>query len=91
MLCAVQALFDLEATNAELKGDLRDLYIAGAKEVSDALLQIECLGGCVRSVEVGEQPGRRETSCVDNANGSREGVCGLGRNGECSGSAQHGS
>jgi hypothetical protein len=28
-----QALFDLEATNAELKGDLRDLYIAGAKEV----------------------------------------------------------
>ena len=35
--CAVprvpQALFDLEATNAELKGDLRDLWIAGATEV----------------------------------------------------------
>jgi small subunit ribosomal protein S7e len=29
----VQALFDLEATNSELKADLRDLYIAGAKEV----------------------------------------------------------
>lgn len=28
-----QALFDLEATNAELKADLRDLYITGAKEV----------------------------------------------------------
>ncbi|KDD75283.1 ribosomal protein S7e [Helicosporidium sp. ATCC 50920] len=28
-----QALFDLEATNAELKSDLRDLYIAGAEEV----------------------------------------------------------
>ena len=28
-----QALFDLEATNSELKADLRDLYIAGAKEV----------------------------------------------------------
>ncbi|KAI7845441.1 hypothetical protein COHA_000992 [Chlorella ohadii] len=28
-----QALFDLEATNAELKGDLRDLWIAGATEV----------------------------------------------------------
>lgn len=28
-----QALFDLEATNAELKSDLRDLYITGAKEV----------------------------------------------------------
>jgi len=26
-----QALFDLEATNAELKGDLRDLWIAGAQ------------------------------------------------------------
>jgi small subunit ribosomal protein S7e len=29
----LQALFDLEATNSELKADLRDLYIAGAKEV----------------------------------------------------------
>jgi small subunit ribosomal protein S7e len=28
-----QALFDLEATNNELKGDLRDLYITGAREV----------------------------------------------------------
>mmetsp|Transcript_27621 Transcript_27621/g.27308 ORF Transcript_27621/g.27308 Transcript_27621/m.27308 type:complete len:197 (+) Transcript_27621:27-617(+) len=28
-----QALFDLEATNAELKGDLRDLYITSAKEI----------------------------------------------------------
>jgi hypothetical protein len=28
-----QALFDLEATNSELKADLRDLYITGAKEV----------------------------------------------------------
>ena len=26
-----QALFDLEATNAELKGDLRDLWISGAQ------------------------------------------------------------
>ena len=30
---AVQALFDLEATNAELKSDLRDLYITAATEV----------------------------------------------------------
>jgi small subunit ribosomal protein S7e len=28
-----QALFDLEATNNELKADLRDLYITAAKEV----------------------------------------------------------
>jgi len=28
-----QALFDLEATNTELKADLRDLYITSAKEV----------------------------------------------------------
>jgi len=28
-----QALFDLEATNQELKADLRDLYITGAKEI----------------------------------------------------------
>lgn len=28
-----QALFDLEATNAELKADLRDLYITSAKEI----------------------------------------------------------
>jgi small subunit ribosomal protein S7e len=28
-----KALFDLEATNSELKADLRDLYITGAKEV----------------------------------------------------------
>jgi small subunit ribosomal protein S7e len=35
MLCAcvLQALFDLEATNNELKADLRDLYITSAKEV----------------------------------------------------------
>jgi hypothetical protein len=30
---ASQALFDLEATNSELKADLRDLYITGAKEI----------------------------------------------------------
>lgn len=29
----MQALFDLEATNSELKADLRDLYITGAREV----------------------------------------------------------
>jgi small subunit ribosomal protein S7e len=29
----MQALFDLEATNNELKADLRDLYITAAKEV----------------------------------------------------------
>lgn len=29
----LQALFDLEATNQELKGDLRDLYITGAAEI----------------------------------------------------------
>lgn len=29
----LQALFDLEATNAELKSDLRDLYITSAAEV----------------------------------------------------------
>lgn len=28
-----QAIFDLEATNSELKADLRDLYITAAKEV----------------------------------------------------------
>ncbi|KAG1676361.1 hypothetical protein FOA52_001156 [Chlamydomonas sp. UWO 241] len=28
-----QALFDLEATNQELKADLRDLYITGAREI----------------------------------------------------------
>jgi Ribosomal protein S7e len=32
-LCCLQALFDLEATNAELKSDLRDLYITGAAEI----------------------------------------------------------
>lgn len=31
--CSLQALFDLEATNAELKSDLRDLYITSAQEV----------------------------------------------------------
>jgi small subunit ribosomal protein S7e len=31
-----QALFDLEATNNELKADLRDLFINGAKEVEVA-------------------------------------------------------
>ena len=31
-----QALFDLEATNTELKADLRDLYITSAKEVDVA-------------------------------------------------------
>ena len=31
-----QAIFDLEATNQELKGDLRDLYITSAKEVEVA-------------------------------------------------------
>ena len=30
---AAQALFDLEATNAELKSDLRDLYITKAEEI----------------------------------------------------------
>ena len=33
MIVCSQALFDLEATNQELKSDLRDLYITGAKEV----------------------------------------------------------
>lgn len=33
---AAQALFDLEATNQELKSDLRDLYITSAKEVDVA-------------------------------------------------------
>lgn len=33
LLALTQALFDLEATNAELKADLRDLYISGAEEV----------------------------------------------------------
>lgn len=28
-----QALFDLEATNLELKAELRDLYITGAREI----------------------------------------------------------
>lgn len=28
-----QALFDLEATNAELKTELRDLFITGAREI----------------------------------------------------------
>lgn len=32
----LQALFDLEATNNELKADLRDLYITAAKEVDVA-------------------------------------------------------
>ena len=30
---SLQALFDLEATNNELKADLRDLYITGAREI----------------------------------------------------------
>lgn len=29
----MQALFDLEATNSELKQDLRDLYITSAAEI----------------------------------------------------------
>lgn len=32
-LAIPQALFDLEATNTELKGDLRDLYITSAREI----------------------------------------------------------
>ena len=32
----LQALFDLEATNNELKSDLRDLYITAAKEIDVA-------------------------------------------------------
>lgn len=32
----MQALFDLEATNAELKADLRDLYITSAREIDIA-------------------------------------------------------
>ena len=32
-MVSLQALFDLEATNSELKGDLRDLYITSAAEV----------------------------------------------------------
>jgi hypothetical protein len=31
--CHPQALFDLEATNQELKSDLKDLYINNAKEI----------------------------------------------------------
>ena len=31
--CPRQALFDLEATNSELKNDLRDLYITSAQEI----------------------------------------------------------
>lgn len=33
MLGLGQALFDLEATNTELKAELRDLYITGAREI----------------------------------------------------------
>lgn len=33
LVCLVQAVFDLEATNAELKSDLRDLYITKAEEI----------------------------------------------------------
>lgn len=36
MLLCLQALFDLEATNNELKSDLRDLYITAAKEIDVA-------------------------------------------------------
>ena len=36
MASDAQAIFDLEATNQELKGDLRDLYITSAKEVEVA-------------------------------------------------------
>lgn len=32
-VCCVQALFDLEATNQELKPHLRDLYITSAREI----------------------------------------------------------
>lgn len=32
----LQALFDLEATNNELKADLRDLYITAAREIDVA-------------------------------------------------------
>ena len=35
-LSTLQALFDLEATNNELKAELKDLYITGAKEIDVA-------------------------------------------------------
>jgi small subunit ribosomal protein S7e len=35
-LSTLQALFDLEATNNELKADLKDLYINGAQEIDVA-------------------------------------------------------
>ena len=35
-LSTLQALFDLEATNNELKAELKDLYINGAKEIDVA-------------------------------------------------------
>jgi Ribosomal protein S7e len=50
--CAIlplQALFDLEATNAELKSDLRDLYITSAQEVDVSsgrkaiIIHVSCL------------------------------------------------
>jgi small subunit ribosomal protein S7e len=47
----MQALFDLEATNAELKADLRDLYITSAKEIDvhgtarkAIIVHVRCLG-----------------------------------------------
>ena len=47
-----QALFDLEATNSELKSELRDLYIAGAREIDISptrkavLIQVCVIVGC---------------------------------------------
>lgn len=65
-----QALFDLEATNAELKGDLRDLWIAGANEIdisaSRKAILIKARGDTTalihlrpKKLENTQRPGRR--------------------------------
>ena len=57
-----QALFDLEATNNELKADLRDLYITAAKEID---IHNSTRKAIIVHVSIGSK-GRTKLSMADN-------------------------
>lgn len=57
-----QALFDLEATNNELKADLRDLYITAAKEID---IHNSTRKAIIVHVSIGPK-GRTKLSMADN-------------------------
>ena len=73
-----QAIFDLEATNQELKGDLRDLYITGAKEVEVATAR--------KAIVIHVRPrcrasDRRRAHAVPGEGSTEKAVCNDGRAG----------